>query len=665
MPDNQEESLNQDDASIHVCVDKYPEQLDQNPDVIRPRPGNNVPLQLTLLKQYAWPNGSTVRVRFLDGDPEVQERVKRYANEWSQHAHIYFAFGDDDDAEIRISFRERGSWSYLGTYCKKIARNQPTMNYGWLRRDSSDAEVRRVVLHEFGHALGFIHEHQHPEADIPWDKQAVYNYYTNPPNSWTREQVDHNLFRRYAADTTQYSVFDTASIMLYPIPQEHTEGDYSVGMNDELSAVDKAFVGMIYPKPLVDKVSLVIDAEPIADGIQLAGTTREFSFEVARAGQYTIETSAIDPDAPFDAMNDTEMRLYDAGDNELAYNDDREEDFYSRIVEFLNPGEYTVKVNHLYDDSVCKFRIGVRGQQDAAALVEPDVDVTGAAEKYHDKMVKKGKRGRMRKRGWADITGITLHQFAIHQFSSKVWYKVRAHLGVHHDGTVYLINPFENVVQASNGFNSDTVAIEVAGNYRENEDKPSSYWKKGGGPSKLTDEKIAGLRKAIRYIIQQVELNGGKITSVYAHRQSSKWRRACPGELIWKAGGEWAQQEFGLTSGGPEYTRGSGTPIPAHWYENPPSDLMDPSGMPAEADDVDEDSFRDYGPDILFDFPDDPEEEEAPMGAPQSMERAPKQAAERTITLRVTRADGASLSADVPGLDDDTLIGLIERFVTG
>ena len=47
------------------------------------------------------------------------------------------------------------------------------MNYGWLTPDSDDDELRRVVLHEFGHALGLIHEHQNPEGGIEWNEPAV------------------------------------------------------------------------------------------------------------------------------------------------------------------------------------------------------------------------------------------------------------------------------------------------------------------------------------------------------------------------------------------------------------------------------------------------------------------------------------------------------------
>ena len=108
-------------------------------------------------------------------------------------------------------------------------------------------KVRQVVLHEFGHALGLIHEHQNPAAAIPWNRAAVYEYYIGPPNHWTPEQVETNLFRTYAASLTQHSAFDPQSIMLYPIPEEFTEGGFSVGWNATLSAVDREYVAAWYP----------------------------------------------------------------------------------------------------------------------------------------------------------------------------------------------------------------------------------------------------------------------------------------------------------------------------------------------------------------------------------------------------------------------------------
>ena len=132
------------------------------------------PLALAAVTGKLWQPGRTLRVRFLDGDPTVQQKLQPYAHVWSQYANIKFVFGTDPDAEIRISFAQPGSWSYIGTDALSIAKNEPTMNFGWLKKTTVNDEYSRVVTHEFGHALACIHEHQNPVADIPWDKPKVY-----------------------------------------------------------------------------------------------------------------------------------------------------------------------------------------------------------------------------------------------------------------------------------------------------------------------------------------------------------------------------------------------------------------------------------------------------------------------------------------------------------
>jgi serralysin len=208
------------------------------------------------LRSKLWePVGRRLRVRFLDGDPSVQQKVMHFAQEWSQYANIGFDFnpcgngGNASKAEVRISFELAGSWSFIGTDALDVPLDEPTMNFGWLTRGTPNDEVRRVVLHEFGHALGLIHEHQNPASAIPWNRAAVYDYYAGPPNYWSSAQVEVNLFQTYAAEQTQHSAFDPQSIMLYPVPQEFTHGGFCVGMNQGLSALDKAYIAAWYPFP--------------------------------------------------------------------------------------------------------------------------------------------------------------------------------------------------------------------------------------------------------------------------------------------------------------------------------------------------------------------------------------------------------------------------------
>jgi hypothetical protein len=195
-----------------------------------------------------WKNGRRLRIRHFDGDPAIQAKVERYAKTWEQFANLLLDFGAHADAEIRISYHLDGqSWSYVGTDALSIPDGEHTMHFGWLTPQTEDKEVARVTVHEFGHALGMLHEHQHPENKIKWDKEAVYQYYCNELK-WTRQEVEDNIFSAQARAETQFSKYDHCSIMHYPVAPEFTTDKHEVGWNYELSDADKKFIAQVYPK---------------------------------------------------------------------------------------------------------------------------------------------------------------------------------------------------------------------------------------------------------------------------------------------------------------------------------------------------------------------------------------------------------------------------------
>jgi hypothetical protein len=122
------------------------------------------------------------------------------------------------------------------------------MNFGWLNERTDDKEWRRVVVHEFGHALGCIHEHQSPNEHLNWDKDAVYRYFSGPPNNWDPKTIDHNILVKYSSEGTSATLFDPKSIMLYMFPAELFLDHKATNNNTDLSDMDKAFIRQMYPK---------------------------------------------------------------------------------------------------------------------------------------------------------------------------------------------------------------------------------------------------------------------------------------------------------------------------------------------------------------------------------------------------------------------------------
>ncbi len=206
-----------------------------------------------------WVPGKTIRVRFLDGSSYVREKVKSYAIQWEQYANVDFVFVNSGYAEIRVSFslQKGSSWSLVGTVSEQYSVNQQlrtykgtdgvSMNFGWFDENTSEEEFRRTTLHEFGHALGLLHEHKHSDRVFEWNIPVVLNYYMNKMG-WSKQQVYEQVIERYGEDS-EYSNkrYDKYSIMHYPVPKEFTKNGYSVGLNSVLSTADKEIIAEMYP----------------------------------------------------------------------------------------------------------------------------------------------------------------------------------------------------------------------------------------------------------------------------------------------------------------------------------------------------------------------------------------------------------------------------------
>ena len=196
---------------------------------------------------YLWDNGKTIYIKFLSGSKAMQDKVKSIVKEWERYANLKFEFVTVGASNIRINLDNKGGHnSMVGTLANNVGEDERTMNF-----DTTDfktfAAMRRTVLHEFGHAIGLLHEHYSPVSGIPWNKEAVYAD-LKKTQGWDKAMVDVNLFQQYKVSYTNGTEYDKLSIMHYPVFARWTTNGFSVDWNNDLSEGDKNLIGLLYPK---------------------------------------------------------------------------------------------------------------------------------------------------------------------------------------------------------------------------------------------------------------------------------------------------------------------------------------------------------------------------------------------------------------------------------
>ncbi|MER9565810.1 M12 family metallopeptidase [Mesorhizobium sp. M0571] len=190
-----------------------------------------------------WANGSTVGFHFLDGAEKDKVIVRAAIDQWKQNVNLKITEVESNEAEVRISFKEPGSWSYIGTDALGIRIDQPTLNYGTLAETQDSNIATQVALHEFGHTLGLAHEFQNPSAGTIFNEAAVLDYYKTTAG-WSTEVIFRNVLGKATYPGSR--PYDPFSIMNYTFPEglflQGKETHPGFGLSDS----DKSYVASLY-----------------------------------------------------------------------------------------------------------------------------------------------------------------------------------------------------------------------------------------------------------------------------------------------------------------------------------------------------------------------------------------------------------------------------------
>jgi len=339
-----------------ICIDRVlPHELARPQRLMPGRrgpAGGRGPSRAIAIAKKTWMNGTNLHVRFLSGTATQKAKVRQQAGWWSAVANIGFVFDDAPDAEIRIDFDPSdGAWSYIGTDCRSIPLNSPTMNLGFMDGGTT--------AHEFGHAIGLAHEHQNPDLGIQWKESVVIAEMAKSPNFWDEATTRHNILKKYTADQVNGTRFDPDSIMLYFFPASWTLNGVGTKANEVLSEVDKAFVAgaRMYPKDAgtaSDATKLTVNpSKRTYASIGTAGEEDLYYFKATKSGSYVIDTRG---------PSDVVMKLFgpDSETALVAEDDDSGYGLNARIVADLAPGTYYVQVRHYSPKRTGKYSIKVR-----------------------------------------------------------------------------------------------------------------------------------------------------------------------------------------------------------------------------------------------------------------------------------------------------------------
>ena len=199
-----------------------------------------------LVNKYWGAKGVNLGVTFLDTqDSSLKNKILTYANKWGQYGNVKFR--ESSNGEIRLARAAgQGYYSYLGTDILSVPKNQQTMNLEAFTLGTPDSEYDRVVCHEFGHTLGFPHEHERREVLDRLDVEKTVAWFSSH-YGWDRNTTMQQVFDPLDPASIRATQADDRSIMCYQFAGECTKTGQPIPGGDKIDSIDAGFVPTVYP----------------------------------------------------------------------------------------------------------------------------------------------------------------------------------------------------------------------------------------------------------------------------------------------------------------------------------------------------------------------------------------------------------------------------------
>jgi hypothetical protein len=202
--------------------------------------------RIAILNSTYWgAKGVDLGVTFLDSsNAALKAKILAYANKWGKYGNVKFR--ESGDGQVRLALKGDGYWSYIGTDILSIPKNDPTMTLDGFSLSTPDSEYDRVVCHEFGHTLGFPHEHERQEILSLLDVEKTVAYFQTHVG-WDRTTTMQQVFTALDPKKITATAPDARSIMCYEFDGACTKSGQPIPGGNVIDAIDAGAVAKLYP----------------------------------------------------------------------------------------------------------------------------------------------------------------------------------------------------------------------------------------------------------------------------------------------------------------------------------------------------------------------------------------------------------------------------------